>query len=217
MSDAPAPPPPDPAAAPPPRAEDALPPEVAAYPLQLTIERQEEYSRWLPFVKWLLAIPHFIVLLFLLIGAVIGIIVSFFAVLITGKYPRGIFNFVVGVGRWALRVTAYTYLLTDKYPPFSLDDDPSYPLRYSIAYPEEGVSRWRPLLSWLLILPYMFIATLLAYLAEILIFFAFFVILFTKKFPEGMFNIVVVAMRWQARASAYEGWLVTKYPPFVWG
>jgi Domain of unknown function (DUF4389) len=80
-----------------------------------------DLNRWLPLVKWFLAIPHFIVLGFLGLAALVSIVVAWFAILFTGRYPRGLFDFVVGVGRWALRVTAYAVLLTtDRYPPFSL-------------------------------------------------------------------------------------------------
>ena len=79
---------------------------------------EQDLNRWLPLVKWLLAIPHYIVLAVLAIGA---IFIAWFAVLFTGRYPRGLFDYVVGVGRWALRVQAYaTLLVTDRYPPFSL-------------------------------------------------------------------------------------------------
>jgi hypothetical protein len=79
-------------------------------------------SRWLPLVKWLLAIPHYIVLFFLVIGAFFVTVFAWFAILFTGRYPRGAFGFVVGVFRWSLRVSAYAFLLTtDRYPPFSLD------------------------------------------------------------------------------------------------
>jgi Domain of unknown function (DUF4389) len=82
---------------------------------------ERDLNRWLPLVKWLLAIPHFVVLVFLTIGAVIAVVLAWFSILITGRYPRGLFDFVVGVGRWGLRVQAYTLLLvTDRYPPFSL-------------------------------------------------------------------------------------------------
>ena len=82
---------------------------------------EQDLNRWLPLVKWLLAIPHYIVLIVLALFAVIAVIVSWFAILITGRYPRGLFDFVVGVLRWALRVQAYAFLLvTDRYPPFSL-------------------------------------------------------------------------------------------------
>ena len=82
-----------------------------------------DLSRWLPFVKWLLAIPHYVVLVFLWIGAVVAIVIAWFAILITGRYPRVLFDYVVGVNRWSLRVAAYAFLLvTDRYPPFSLKE-----------------------------------------------------------------------------------------------
>ena len=82
---------------------------------------EQDLNRWLPLVKWLLAIPHYIVLFFLGILAVIAVVVAWFAILFTGRYPKGLFDFVVGVGRWGLRVQAYSFLLvTDRYPPFRL-------------------------------------------------------------------------------------------------
>jgi hypothetical protein len=80
-----------------------------------------DLNRWLPLVKWLLVIPHIIVLAFLYIGAFFAVVIAWFAILFTGRYPRGLFDYVVGVGRWSLRVTAYaTLLVTDRYPPFRL-------------------------------------------------------------------------------------------------
>ncbi len=84
-------------------------------------EVQQDLSRWLPLVKWFLAIPHYIVLAVLAIGALFAIIIAWFAILFTGRYPRPLFDYLVGVGRWSLRVQAYAFLLiTDRYPPFSL-------------------------------------------------------------------------------------------------
>lgn len=84
-------------------------------------DAEHDLNRWLPLVKWFLAIPHYIVLAFLAIGALFAILIAWFAILFTGRYPRGLFDYVVGVGRWALRVEAYMSLLvTDRYPPFSL-------------------------------------------------------------------------------------------------
>ncbi len=83
---------------------------------------EQDLNRWLPLVKWLLAIPHYIVLAVLYVVAIIAVVIAWFAILFTGRYPRGLFDFVVGVGRWSLRVQAYGFLLvTDRYPPFSLN------------------------------------------------------------------------------------------------
>src|SRR5215207_8587815 len=85
-------------------------------------DARTELNRWLPLVKWLLAIPHYIVLMFLVIAAFVCIVIAWFAILFTGRYPSGLFDFVVGVGRWSTRVSAYAFLLvTDRYPPFSLN------------------------------------------------------------------------------------------------
>jgi hypothetical protein len=84
-------------------------------------DAERDLNRWLPLVKWLLAIPHFIVLFFLSVGAFFAVVIAWFAILFTGRYPRGLFDYVVGVGRWWLRVEAYAFLLlTDRYPPFAL-------------------------------------------------------------------------------------------------
>jgi hypothetical protein len=186
------------------------------YPVQVDAERQDEYNRFLPLVKWLLAIPHYLVLFFLFIGVLFAKIVAFFAVLFTGRYPEGIFTFVTGVLRWSWNVQAYVLLLTDKYPPFALDPAPTYPAQLKIAYPAEGVNRWRPLVHWLLIIPYAIVAGVLARLAGIVAFIGVFVILFTKDLPEGMFKLILVPHRWQYRATAYLLFMVTRYPPFAW-
>jgi hypothetical protein len=103
---------------------DRYPSTVEKQSVNLNIDypdAQKDLTRWLPLVKWFLAIPHYVVLVFLFIAAIAATIVAWFAILFTGQYPRGLFDFVVGVGRWALRVAAYAFLLvTDKYPPFSL-------------------------------------------------------------------------------------------------
>ena len=83
---------------------------------------QQDLNRWLPLVKWFLAIPHYIILVILAVGAIFAIIIAWFAILVTGRYPRPLFDYVIGVGRWSLRVQAYAFLLiTDRYPPFSLE------------------------------------------------------------------------------------------------
>lgn len=104
---------------------DVYPSTVDEQSVHLDIEYpadvEQDLNRWLPLVKWFLAIPHYIVLIFLSIGAVFAIVIAWFAIIFTGRYPRGLFDYVVGVGRWGLRVNAYAFLLvTDRYPPFEL-------------------------------------------------------------------------------------------------
>jgi hypothetical protein len=103
---------------------DRYPSSVDEQAVHLEIEYpdvERDLNRWLPLVKWLLAIPHYIVLVVLGFAAMVAVVIAWFAILITGRYPRALFDFVVGVGRWSLRVSAYAFLLvTDRYPPFSL-------------------------------------------------------------------------------------------------
>jgi len=143
-------------------------------------------------------------------------IYAFFAVLITGRFPRGAFEFMVGTFRWAYRVSAYFHLMTDAYPPFSLADDPAYPVRLNIEYPEQ-TARWRPLVQWLLAWPYLVVAGVLYWLTGLLTILAFFTILFTRQIPRGIFELMVPGLRWSLRGNAYAYFLTTRYPPFVWG
>jgi hypothetical protein len=105
---------------------DRYPSTVEEQAIHLEVDYPDvdrDLNRWLPLVKWFLAIPHYVVLFFLVIGAVVAIVIAWFAILITGRYPKPLFDYVVGVSRWSLRVSAYAFLLvTDRYPPFSLGE-----------------------------------------------------------------------------------------------
>jgi hypothetical protein len=195
--------------------EPAGPPSPI-YPAGLEVTYPSELSRWLPFVKWLLAIPHYIVLFFVAIGAFFVSIYAFFAVLFTGHYPRGAFDYMVGTLRWLYRVAAYVHLMTDTYPPFTLQDDPSYPVRVNIEYPEH-VERWRPLVQWLLVWPYLVVGGVLYWLTGLLTIVAFFTLLFTKQIPRGVFELMMPGLRWSLRGNAYAYFTTRQYPPFVWG
>lgn len=191
-------------------------PPSPPYPVTFEISDPGELSRWLPFIKWLLVIPHLFALVFVGIGALFVSIFAWFAVLFTARFPRGAFDYMVGTFRWGYRVAAYYLLMTDAYPPFSLADDPSYPVRVNVEYPER-IARWRPIVQWLLVVPYLFIAGLLYWLTTIMVFFAFFTIVFTKRIPRGMFELMVPGLRWNLRGTAYHYFLTDRYPPFVWG
>jgi hypothetical protein len=184
------------------------------YPVDVWAERQESYHRWLPLVKWLLAIPHYFVLILLLLGVVFSHFIALFAVLFTRRYPRGIFDYIVAVFSWGWRVQAYVGLLRDEYPPFSLRPPEPYPAELVIEYPEDGIDRWRPLVHWLLAIPYLFVAHLLNIVSRALLLVAFFAILFTEQFPQGLFNLVIGATRWGTRAFAYALFMVDRYPPW---
>ena len=207
------------------------------YPVRIEGELDPGVSRWLWLVKWALAIPHYIVLGFLWLTLLVLTVVAFFAILITGRYPRGIFDFNLGVLRWTWRVAFYSYaaLGTDRYPPFTLHDVPDYPARLDVAYPER-LSRGLVLVkSWLLAIPHLIVVGILlgggsyaasrAYdrawgfgyqtgLIGVLVFFAGVALLFTTRYPRGIFDVVLGLDRWVARVAAYVLLMRDEYPPF---
>jgi hypothetical protein len=209
-----------------------------AYPVRLEGRLDPQLSRWLWLVKWLLAIPHYIVLFFLWVAFVVLTIVAFFAILFTGRYPRGIFDFNLGVLRWTWRVSYYSYgaLGTDRYPPFTLDEAPDYPATLDVAYPER-LSRGLVLVKWwLLAIPqYILVGIFLGGagsaaggaqdwggwhwwygggLIWLLVLFAGIALLFLARYPRGLFDFVVGLDRWVARVVAYAGLMTDAYPPF---
>jgi hypothetical protein len=177
---------------------------------------------WL--LKWLLAIPHYVILIFLWIAFIVVCIIAFFAILFTGKYPRGLFDFNTGVLRWSWRVGFYTYsvLGTDKYPPFSLKSSAKYPADLEIKYPRR-LSRGLVLVKWwLLAIPHYIIVGMLqggqggrgSGLLFALVLIAAIALLFTGKYPKDIFKLVVGINRWAYRVSAYASLMTDEYPPF---
>ncbi len=208
---------------------------TVAYPVRVRATLDEPLSRWLWLVKWFLAIPHFVVLAFLWLAFVVLSVVAFFAILFTGRYPRGIFDFNVGVLRWSWRVSYYTYgaLGTDQYPPFTLAEVPDYPAHLEIGYPDH-LSRGLVLVKWwLLAIPQYIVVGLLvggAWLAwhvgdqtvsyggggliGILVVVAGVLLLVTGSYPRPLYDLVLGLNRWVLRVAAYAALMTDSYPPF---
>lgn len=208
---------------------------VPVYPVALQGDLDPRLSRWLWLVKWVLAIPHYLVLVVLWIAFVVLTVVAFFAIVLTGRYPRGIFEFNVGVLRWTWRVAFYSYaaLGTDRYPPFSLGPEPDYPATLEIAYPER-LSRGLALVKWwLLAIPHYLVVGAIAggagyaawetgdtrigagmNLVTALVVIAGFALLFTARYPRGIFDFLLGLNRWIVRVAAYAALMTDRYPPF---
>jgi hypothetical protein len=208
----------------------------SVYPLRVEGQVDDHLSRWLWLVKWVLVIPHFVALVFLWIALIVLSVVAFFAILFTGRYPRAIFDFNVGVLRWTWRVGFYSYsaLGTDRYPPFTLADVPDYPARLDVEYPQ-SLSRGLVLVKWwLLALPQYLIVAVFAGgawagwnaanddsgwtsgggLIGLLVLVAGVVLLFTRRYPKGIFDFVMGMNRWVFRVAAYATLMTDTYPPF---
>jgi hypothetical protein len=176
---------------------------------------QAGIDRWRPFLQgWLLPIPHWFALFFVYIGTFLAIVVAWFAVLITGRYPRGLYDYVAGTLRWTNRVTAYSYLMTEQYPPFSLGDEPQYPIRTHFEYPP-NIARWRPLVHWILVIPHVIALWFVGIGAFFAFVIAWFAVVFTRTWPPGLFNFMAGYLRWNTRVSAYALWMTEEYPPFA--
>ena len=176
------------AAGPPPTPTAAAP--IPDYPVSFDVEYPEHLSRWKIFLKWLFAIPQFIIVYLLGIVNGVLIVIGFFAVLFTKKWPRGLFDFSLQIQRWTFNTYAYALLLLrDEYPPFT-GESGAYPLTLEVEY-REDLSRWQIFLKWL------------------------FAILFTGRYPRSLFDFVVGVGRWAVRVNAYAFWFMTdRYPPF---
>ena len=203
---------------------------ASPYPVRLEGELQPNLSRGLWLVKWFLLIPHWVCLIFLWISFLLATVAAFFALLFTGRYPRGLFDFNLGVLRWTWRVAFYSYsaLATDEYPPFTMADVPDYPARLAVDYPEHQRSGLPLIGWWLLGLPQYAIAGLLAGgggfswvgrvhyggVVGVLMLIVALMLLFKKRYPLDIFDIAMGFNRWVFRVGAFAVLMTPVYPPF---
>jgi hypothetical protein len=191
---------------------------VTRYPTQVDFRGEQQIARWRPLVQWLLAIPQ------LLIAGTLSIVrgaltlIAFFTVVFTRQIPRPIFDAIAMTFRYEWRATSYALFLHEDYPPFDFqpnaDDDGLDPHTVvTFTYPEQ-MSRWQPLVKWLLAVPHYLVLVALGIAAMVVVIAGFFAVLITGEYPQGLRDFLVGVYRYNVRVQGYAGLLTDQYPPF---
>lgn len=175
------------------------------------VERQAVYSRWLPLVKWLLAVPHLVVLVVLGVVKGVLVVVALLAVLVTGRFPALLFGPIEGIQYFNLRLHAYLLMMRDNYPPSSLGEHSWYGVAYDVAEPGR-VPRWRAIVQPIIVVPFGIFAQLMMALAWIFSLFAGLTILFRRQYPERVFELSERALEWQVATINYGACITDRYP-----
>ncbi|MDQ3103233.1 MAG: DUF4389 domain-containing protein [Actinomycetota bacterium] len=185
------------------------------HPVAYSAEYQgEDRSRLSVFFRLFIAIPWFIVAFFYGIGAWVATIIAWFAIVFTGNYPQGLYDFNAGFIRFATRINAFFYLLTDEFPSFNGDDEPDYPIRTLIEPPKAEYSRLKTFFRIILLIPVSILSYVMSLILGIVGFVAWLVIVFTGKLPEGLYKPMRIASAYMTKALAYYLLLTEDFPPF---
>ena len=185
------------------------------YPVTFKADYVEKRSRLTTFFRLLLAIPHLIAVLFYIFAAEIVTFIAWFALLFTGRYPPGMYDFVAGALRYGTRVCGYTFLLTDDYPPFSGDPATPYPVDLNIGPPKAEYSRLKVLFRIILMIPVYIIAYAMQIVFELGALLAWFAIVVLGRQPKGLQDMIVLGMSYHQRAYGYFFLLTEDWPPFT--
>lgn len=188
------------------------------YPTQLDFRGKRQIARWRPLVQWLLAIPQLLIASTLSIVRGVLTLIAFFTVLFTRHIPRPLFDAIAMTFRYEWRATSYALFLHEDYPPFDFqpnaDDDGVDPHTVvTFTYPEQ-MSRWQPLVKWLLAVPHYLVLVALSIAAMAVVIAGFFAVLITGEYPQGLRDLLVGVYRYNVRVQGYAGLLTDHYPPF---
>jgi len=189
---------------------------VSTYPVTFEADYVEQRSRLTTFFRLLLVIPHLLIVAFWGLAVFFGVIVAWFALLFTGRWPLGLYMFTANFLKYFTRVSGYCWLLTDPYPPFpsGVNDDPDYPVALNVGAPLAEYSRLKVLLRIFYIIPAYLIVYVLGIVLELVGFVAWLVIVVTGKQPRGLQDVIKLCVSYTARAYALFLLITETYPPF---
>jgi hypothetical protein len=185
------------------------------YVLSYHAEFQPQRNRLTAFFRLIVVIPWLIWASLYGIAAFVAVVIAWFALLFTAKFPRSLYDFIAGYVRFAVRLQAFLYLVTDAFPPFGGTPDPSYPVQVDIGPPQERYSRMKTFFRWLLAIPIYVLRYVLALLLEVAAVAAWFVIVITGRQLPGIHSALALGMAYTARSDAYLFLLTDSYPPFT--
>jgi uncharacterized protein DUF4389 len=197
----------------------ALPPElrsaVSIHPVRFEVDYVERRSRLSTCFRLLLAIPHFIVLALYGLVAFVAVVVAWFVLVFTARWPHALYDVIAGYLRWNARLNAYTFLLTDPYPPFDGDEHPEYPARLAIGPPKPSYNRLKALFRIVLAIPMLVVVYVLQLVAEIVAIVSWFVIVITGRQPAGLQSALRFAVSFSVRSFAYVMLVTEEWPSFA--